>query len=381
MERKLVRRSGFTLVELLVVIAIIGILVALLLPAVQAAREAARRMSCSNNLKQIGLALHNYHDTYKQLPPRSVGPHTLPVTTYFQTGLLNMPQGSWSWAMMILPYMEQQNALDGITSFVKAQPFVIEANHPVYVRVTPANQTSNLELTGYLCPSGPRPSQIQSTAPGAPWLPGPVGRISYKACIGGGSTQSPAGRLGTLNNLTNTINDGAFSYLRGANFADLTDGTSNVVIIGEVAMMYTNSQKFIGAVAIGGDYTLSSPFIGLIPQQSGDPCLAGTLYNPSTKLYIPTAIFGQGNLWNFGAPFFSGFTTIYTPNGPSCTESTATVTPGPGRANVSASSYHPGGCQICLGDGSVRFVPETIDRITWNRMGDKADGQAVQIDP
>lgn len=365
------RQSGFTLVELLVVIAIIGILVALLLPAVQAAREAARRMSCSNNLKQLGLSLHNYHDVYKQLPPRAVGPHT--PRPLQQTWTPAWPFGSLSWTVLVLPYNEQQTSHDSLLSIIKGGTFpCFPNNHAAYVRMQSGNRSSTFELAGFLCPSGPRIAQVQSTVtaagPGVTLTNGPMGRLSYKACVGGGSK---ATFDDTIRNSLKETCDGTFSYLRGVNFADLTDGTSNVVILGEVAQTFTTPGKFVGSVRINNAMPLTTDPCPLTPAERQNKAFATGFFNPSP----------QARLWAYGSTVHSSFATMYPPNGPSCGS-----TNNPSRNNqsgssvIAASSYHPGGAQICLGDGSVRHISETIDIVTWRRMGDKSDGQPVQMD-
>jgi type II secretory pathway pseudopilin PulG len=369
-----------------VVIAIIGILVALLLPAVQAAREAARRMSCGNNLKQIGLALHNYHDTYKQLPPRAIGP-TLnnglggAGTAGAETQVLGHTFGSLSWTVLILPYMEQQVASDSIMPYVKAAGTnPIDARyHAVFVRITSGN-TSAFELPGYMCPSGPRApqtaSQIVAPTPsnGVAFTNGPMGRISYKGCLGGGAVTW----VNTTNNQLNQQCDGTFSYLRGVNFADMTDGTSNVLVGGEVAQMYTQPGKFIGSVkSLAPSVVATNP----PPATPDGPCTV-TAAERGNKIMTGTMLPGgiAASAWAFGGPLYSGFTTIEAPNGPSCALGpvpAANATTALGNANISASSYHPGGAQGVLGDGSVRFFAETVDLATWRRYGDKADGMPI----
>lgn len=374
MDRPSRFRPGFTLVELLVVIAIIGILVALLLPAVQAAREAARRMSCSNNLKQLGLAMHNYHDTFKAFPPRAIGPTSM-VTA--RTG--NMAQGRLSWAVLVLPYMEQQSASDNMQGFLKSEPAgTIEGDdsnanpnifHPVFARITPTNTTTNFEVAGYLCPSGPRATQTTS-ATVAGWASGLAGRLSYKACVGGASPGTiqgnPPNFNGTNNNVNNQNCSGTFSYVRGANLADVTDGTSNVALVGEVAMTFTQPGNFIGSVHNANPVNTSFNANG-----SPDPC-AG-FYDITTKKHVDALNPARhGRNWYYGASLRSSFATVYPPNGPSC----AGVN---GNAIISASSYHPGGAQITLCDGSVRFISETLDGLTWRRVGDKGDGEHVAL--
>jgi hypothetical protein len=301
-----------------------------------------------------------------------------------------MNQGNLGWAVLTLTYIEGQSANDAITSTVKA---AIGAVQPVpeitgtaavqnntlshlYARVTP-NNTQAFEFAGFLCPSGPRATQINSnnnTGLPAGYTAGPVGRLSYKACIGGNSIQNLATNAWMYASLNQNA-DGSFSYLRGANFADLTDGTSNVVTIGEVAMTFTQPGKYIGSVA------------NRVPQNganANDPCTGG--YNTTTKLLVTpfngAAAGLQSFTWAGGNPLFSSFSTAYPPNGPSCAGLT-NVNASAGNHNntavISASSYHPGGCQAALGDGSVRFWSETMDQLTWRRIGDKADGQPVTI--
>jgi hypothetical protein len=181
-----------------------------------------------------------------------------------------------------------------------------------------------------------------------------------------------AGNNTVTNNAANENNDGAFSYRRGANLADLLDGTSNIVMIGEVAMAPTKPGSFIGS------------FARRVPAAAAaDPCSGN--YNLTTKLNTGTIQSRHGQFWAYGAAWASGFTTVYSPNGPSCAHDNGNPNNSPstnrnGGQIISMSSYHPGGGMICLGDGTVRFISETIDRLNWRRMGDKADGQPVKFD-
>ena len=195
------RKRGFTLVELLVVIAIIGVLVALLLPAVQAAREAARRMSCSNKMKQIGLALHNYHDTHKVFPPDAIwaGP-----TPGGNPKVLDQPR-HFTWLTMILPFMEQTPLHDQIDFTVLGFNQVI--NDQVLHQI---------QLPAYVCPSE---AQTTSTHD---W-----GLSSYAGNAGWDMHRRMYGDLGRA---------GPFSFFDSASFASCTDGTSNTIFFGEVTM-------------------------------------------------------------------------------------------------------------------------------------------------
>lgn len=208
---------GFTLVELLVVIAIIGILVALLLPAVQSAREAARRMSCSNNLKQLGLALHNYHDTFKEFPPEK-------IMRRRPTGeLFCQPGGSqqWdadpgNWAILILPYVEQKNQYEMI-------------NWRLQYNQGPNTPVFRMSYPFYNCPSNIKRKMVGAGIPG--WsFAGNTEITHYFAVLGTTWTV----KVGTGNN--NECNDntnGMFHQESGVRMGEVTDGTSNTFMVAE----------------------------------------------------------------------------------------------------------------------------------------------------
>ncbi|EAQ76921.1 DUF1559 domain-containing protein [Blastopirellula marina] len=195
------RRRGFTLVELLVVIAIIGVLIALLLPAVQQAREAARRMSCSNNLKQMGLATHNYHDTYKQFPNANC----------------NSITSGGSFFTAILAFMEQGNAYD-------QYDFTLDNSDPYNVAVT------GQKIEAYLCPSSPEHREVPSCDADNGRAPG-----NYAICVGSVNYNQYYSHYGDP---LPTIN-GAIVYTESTTpktgFRDITDGTSSTLMVGESA--------------------------------------------------------------------------------------------------------------------------------------------------
>jgi len=207
--------GGFTLVELLVVIAIIGILVALLLPAVQAAREAARRMACSNNIKQIGLALHNYHDTFKVIPPEKIMRRRADGTLVCQPGAgQTWDADPGNWEILLLPYVEQSNQFDklnwGLTYNQVPNRDVFAAKYPVY-----------------LCPSNPQ--QDPKGAAGWAWT-GNTSIMHYYASIGTSWTvKVGAGANTECHDDTN----GMFDMGEGLRFAEATDGLSNTVMVTE----------------------------------------------------------------------------------------------------------------------------------------------------
>ncbi len=223
------RRVGFTLVELLVVIAIIGILIALLLPAVQAAREAARRAQCSNNLKQIGLAFHTYHDTFKIFPPRGVSGGPPPNTNQAR-------DGAWCWASMILPYLEQGAISDQL-----------KVGHSNLIPQDPANMTNVDDYTT----AAPNTLESLFTTP-----------ISVYLCpsANGGEVNKYQKKMGALmygmnwrvappiNNLANRT-----AGIVSKTTSDITDGTSNTFLVGEKALM-TGPFVAIGAAWGAGQF-------------------------------------------------------------------------------------------------------------------------------
>jgi prepilin-type N-terminal cleavage/methylation domain-containing protein/prepilin-type processing-associated H-X9-DG protein len=208
------RRSpgGFTLIELLVVIAIIGILIGLLLPAVQAARESARRTQCSNNLKQLGLACHHYHDAQQVLPSGYLATATYPATT-----------PGWGWGTLLLPYLEQGPLYQSIDPRLPVE----HANNAAAVRTY---------LPGFLCPSDQVPSEAFAITNASGSLLANAAPSSYAASVGDDDSEADA-----------LVGDGVFYRNSGTRLAELTDGTSNTTLIGDRAWAQTNGV-WAGAV-------------------------------------------------------------------------------------------------------------------------------------
>jgi len=310
------KRPGFTLVELLVVIAIIGILVALLLPAVQAAREAARRMSCSNNLKQMALAVQNYHDSF----------HAFPYA--YQQGV--------SLHARILPFMEQSNVYDLINLNVGWNNALNSAarNTPVKTFVCPSD-TDRLPL-----------------ALGA--------RNNYYGNMGTTILyQAPSQVVGNSNYGFQPHN-GAFSASVAVRFADVLDGTSNTA-------MFSEKNKGDGSNGVSSpdsDTFQPGTYPGTADQAMAD-CLAVNPLDLSKQGYS-----------NVGAPWLQPYhsTTVYyhvlTPNSRSC------MFP-PGRIATTAGSRHPGGVGVALCDGSVRFVTKSINLAIWRAVGTRDQSDIV----
>ncbi len=302
---------GFTLVELLVVIAIIGILVALLLPAIQAAREAARRTQCVNNLKQLGVALHNYHDSYKALPAWSVKPA---ATHSYISGLV-----------ALLPYVEQSAIYNEITSTTT----IDGVTYPPYDKYVPsAGYTPYREtIAAYLCSSDPESAQKTT-----------YGRNSY--CFSVGDWTPHYGDTSTR---------GPFGRLVWFPFAAITDGLSNTIAMGEHCIGTAGLAKTrfasLQATAVGTNPTLNKPIVcmGLV---GGD------------GLYTVASSTAFGWSYSFGFPGSTQINTILPPNGPNCCR---LQTDYADRMLAPPSSYHPGGVNVVLCDGAVTFVTDSID--------------------
>ncbi|NNJ27932.1 DUF1559 domain-containing protein [Alienimonas chondri] len=373
-------RSGFTLIELLVVIAIIAILVSLLLPAVQQAREAARRSQCQNNLKQLGLAMHNYNSTYKVFPSGCNG------TTLDGIGGSN--EGFVSYLMPLTPYMDQtalwnqiKNPLDsdndGTINYQAFGPWPEPNGGNGY----PPFQ---YQLASLLCPSDSR-------------QPGGCGDTNYAACYGDNGTamlqRNPteaarrsrgifAGNWGRFDP-NNHAADDHIHY----SFTDARDGTVNTIMIGEIGR--TDRYKFVGGIAQTS-----------LPESNGgyeDPranCLENTgVIDPANPGFYRRDIAvddDRGKAWAVAFADVTGFHTILPPNGPSC--SNGGFYDRRGRGIFSAGSYHSGGVQVCMVDGSVKFISETIDTGnlnatnpiaaaspygTWGALGTRDAGEVV----
>lgn len=304
--------SGFTLVELLVVIAIISILIALLLPAVQMAREAARRSQCRNNLKQFGIALHNYHDAHGTLPPGAGG------------GCCKSPSNlsRLSGAVMLLPFLDQQTLWDQISSTPGqgGNPFSVSFPHP-------AN-----DLSVMVCPGSPVPE----AGPGALVASSP--HRSYKFSYGD-SDLSPF--MGSAPWVA-ADRRGVFTSGHTNRLRDITDGTSNTMAMAEVV--------------------LGEP----LPRIRGRwVTIFGLVFNPSACAALATpsgqykagkkSVFAMGHAWAYGQTQFNFVTTILPPNGPSCHQNLYS------RGIYTPSSMHEGGVHVLMTDGAVRFISQNIE--------------------
>ena len=324
------RMPGFTLVELLVVIAIIGILVGLLLPAVQAAREAARRMQCSNNLKQLGLALHNYHDAHRKFPPGIVQQQAdLQFVAGATATNTNNNTESWACGAFLLPYIEQGNLYNsaGIGSGGK-----LESVLTTYA-ITP--------IQTYRCPSDTAPP-VRLPSTGVSVRYGQWGTSNYKANCGAGN----CGISGSTGLFWRANAPGEGGTPSNLGIGQITDGTSNTIALGEIAWIRTMSN---GTMLIHGAAT----WAGCLQGQQGN-CVDDVLASGRTPI-------------NYQADNNRD------------------------RLAESFSSLHVGGAHFVLCDGSVHFVSQNIEYITndlnnsspvdsaYERLLARADGQVVSV--
>jgi prepilin-type N-terminal cleavage/methylation domain-containing protein/prepilin-type processing-associated H-X9-DG protein len=360
------RRSGFTLIELLVVIAIIGILIALLVPAVQAAREAARRTRCTNNLKQIGLALHNYEGAHGSFPPGAI--------TYQESPLdCNVVRRGFSLFALILPQMEQQAVYDAINfHFSTGRLPPMEYGFP---EAGLTNRTGLIaRINSFVCPSDSeqRPYDLSASTNGYGqasyagmcgtrdifrWYCGCPVRFVGGSCAGGVEIEP----------------DGVFGYNWTYKTADVIDGTSHTIFVGEFArfkndpdpVFNTWSRSLWFGSRLSPDTSRPEGLASSVPAINADLAADDLVHYPRTLgptsdtdgwLYVPAPRYRD--LGQFGF-----------------------------------RSQHPGGANFLFGDGSVRFLKETIDMGTasylpaatrnvgmYRKLSTKADGEAVGLD-
>ncbi|MCU0978923.1 MAG: DUF1559 domain-containing protein [Pirellulaceae bacterium] len=355
------KQRAFTLVELLVVIAIIGILVALLLPAIQAAREAARRTQCNNNLKQIGVALHNYHDVYKSFVYMKGG-----TAGYGHTSRLDGNYLRRSGMVSLLPFMEQGPLYDLIEGGdPTTTPPVPKGGAAPWSAWTGYNQT----IASLRCPTDPGINPAK-------------GVCSYAFCRGDFlGTNAATGRDSTDNN-------GIFAALETYGFRDVVDGSSNTIAFSERVMAsFGINGKASPRIQEG---TLTS--VANITTNPG-ACLAATATITNGTHYTTWSLVkGKfSSTWCDGQPENVAFHTVLAPNAPSCTNNNNGNSDSDVAA-LTASSYHPGGVHCLLADGAVRFVTNSIDTGNlgvatslgmpspygvWGALGTRRGGESV----
>lgn len=352
------KRKGFTLVELLVVIAIIGVLVGLLLPAVQAAREAARRMSCSNNFKQIGLGIHNYHSTYKRLPTHGVGTTSEPS-----------PNNAW-WASNTLANNRRLSVLVGILPFVEqqsiweiiSQPNDSDGDGTVDFQAmgpTPDNidyRPWTLEIPTYRCPSDP--------GVGLPAL----GRANYAACLGDSTWQTMVGPWeGDLIDPVRSIRfQRAQAGHRGffkprdnsGRFRDCLDGLANTIAMGEIITYLGDNDARAVLPADGSTLGNNNASMNAIRDNPG---ICDTFVDPERPRFWlnggSRTTRGRGYRWADFKQIFTGCFTILPPNDIYCSRHNGDDLTG----TAPMSSQHQGGAHVLMADGAVIFISDSIE--------------------
>jgi len=349
------KRTAFTLVELLVVIAIIAILLGLLLPAVQKVREAANRLSCRNHLKQLGLALHNYHDNYGRFVAMRTGP---------QDG--SGRYGDQCGHIYLLPYIDQAPMYNTIQA---ASVGPSGTNPPVVW--TNSFQPWTASLPAFLCPTSPLPT----SGSGINQQIANLGQKSYKFCVGTTSArnydQPTNGMFQYGGGNPGLIIPGGYKGTR-----DCTDGLSNTILMSETVLGNPGTRFVIGQTAYNIANVQANPSV----------CIA-TMANKQYVAGTAISTWGQGSLWAFGHPMWTAITTILPPNGPSCYDANSD-NPSNASGVFSANSLHTGGVHCLLGDGTVRFISENIDCGNygsgatpnfgvWGALGTRAGGETL----
>jgi prepilin-type N-terminal cleavage/methylation domain-containing protein/prepilin-type processing-associated H-X9-DG protein len=340
--------SGFTLIELLVVIAIIGILISLLLPAVQKIREAAARMQCSNNLHQMGLAVHNYESANSKIPSAFLG-NTKP-TVY-----VGYPDYFFSWSALaqMNPYLEQTaiyNRMD------LTQPIYDPTNN---YNISTANQFAMQQIIKiFLCPSD---NGQPVTNPGDYGIP-TMGPTNYAVCVGSGTTNGGAPYGSPLNS------DGMFMGLKALRLTDVSDGLSNTACMSE-SLLGQGAEAYTGATPPApADPRYVYAYVGFGTPVNATTCAAATTWNGNQR---------RGFTWASGEMRCASYNHFYTPNSANFDCVNNDLTTFTAFAWRTARSRHTGGVNVLFGDGSVHFVVNSVDPVTWRGLSTRAGGEVL----
>jgi len=367
------KQRGFTLIELLVVIAIIAVLIGLLLPAVQAAREAARRIQCVNNLKQLALALHTYNTAAGAFPPGCDSTTSTLDPNLYQNGNTLSQWTSWSAQSLLLPYVEQgplYNSANFSWACCWDSPTADATNLTVYTT----------KINSFLCPS--------DGLAGAGSVATYSANInSYSGSIGTTTLDYPAdgNTTGVFKLYNSTTNMGLSTTL-----AEITDGTSNTIafgegLVGDYGKTTYRGNGMAGATTVAAAMILDAktniPAITQGLQSCNSLWASGTLLNDSTGLKQY-----DGQVWAQGERGWTLFNTVVPPNSKtyawrSCRfDSTCPGCALDGTNFINASSNHPGGANFAMADGSVKFIKDTISMLVYMSLGTRAGGEVISAD-
>jgi prepilin-type N-terminal cleavage/methylation domain-containing protein/prepilin-type processing-associated H-X9-DG protein len=365
-------RRAFTLIELLVVIAIIAVLIALLLPAVQSAREAARRTQCVNNLKQIGLALHNYHQANNTFPLGAS------LNTYSLSPLLYRAKNSWGAFGLMLPFLEAQ-AIYNAANFNWG---VEEGTNSIcfWTNLTAADS----QVNAFLCPSDPYAGAGAGASVSGDSFPD-IDTSNYFACFGTSTNQTCVGcNVNTIQFMNNLPTNGMFGMQLCYGIQACIDGTSNTIAYSESCVAPTTGgggTKYIGMSSI------AMPATALVTDARGLP--NALLPDVVTAIQACDAAWRagknidrqRGRDWAHGCVGQTMFNTIITPNSKDhpwlvCSNVGSTAL----GVFSNAASYHPGGVNTLLTDGSVRFIKDSVAPNIWWGLGTRNGGEVISSD-
>jgi prepilin-type N-terminal cleavage/methylation domain-containing protein/prepilin-type processing-associated H-X9-DG protein len=357
------RRRGFTLIELLVVIAIIAVLIALLLPAVQAAREAARRSQCVNNMKQMGLAIHNYHAVHDVFPMgASLGMYDASGNYFVKQNL--------SLHAAILPFIEQTQVYNAINF-----NWGCEDSNTVLCYLINSTGT-NAQIKTFICPSDPNA--------GVPDHNSTSNTNNYYGCVGTTMNWSNiSGSAQPLNQITGLQSTGLFTWQMSYGLRSCIDGSSNTIAFAEAVV--GNQSLQAGQKRVG---VLNAP-IQAYEVLDGSAGRGTTYAIPALTACTATwkaAASGnvdqqRGENWAHGCMCMTLFNTIGTPNDFGDAWTHCSRTGSGARSDInSADSYHPGGVNVTMADGSVKFIKDSVNPVTWYALGTKGGGEVISSD-